>query len=103
MYNGDYLNENLGHEIINMCRSDNGKHYIYLQYDGRFDKRHVNKVGCVLLVRTLHGRKLLEVLGKAEGITDVYTPEQTAEEQEEYIQTNNIRHNNFFFNFIIWK
>lgn len=92
MYNGDYLNENLGHEIINMYRSDNGKHYIYLQHDGKFEKRHAGKVECVLLVRTLHGRKLLEVLGKAEGITDVFTPGQTAEEQKRYIKDNDIRY-----------
>ena len=92
MYNGDYLNDNLGHEIINMYRSDNGKHYIYLQYDGKFDKRHVGKVETVLLVRTLHGRKMLEVLGKAEMITEVYHPNQTAEEQEQYIIDNDIRY-----------
>ena len=92
MYNGDYLNDNLGHEIINMYRSDNGKHYIYLQYDGKFDKRHVGKVETVLLVRTLYGRKMLEVLGKAEMITEVYHPNQTAEEQEQYIIDNDIRY-----------
>lgn len=100
MYNGDYLNENLGHEIINMYRSDNGKHYIYLQYDGKFDKRHAGKVGCVLLVRTLYGRKLLEVLGKAEGLTDVYTPGQTAEVQKKFITKNDIRYDGALLNHI---
>lgn len=100
MYNGDYLNDNLGHEIINMYRSDNGKHYIYLQYDGKFGKQHIAKVESVLLVRTLHGKKMLEVLGKAEMITEVYYPEQTANEQEQYIIENDIRYDGVLLNHI---
>ncbi|MBQ5777031.1 MAG: hypothetical protein IIW06_08615 [Bacteroidaceae bacterium] len=30
MYVGDYLSENLGHEVINFFKADNGRHYIYL-------------------------------------------------------------------------
>ena len=29
MYHGDYLNDNLGHEIINLFATDNNEHYIY--------------------------------------------------------------------------
>ena len=100
MYNGDYLSNNLGHEIINMYRSDNGMHYIYLQYDGRFGKQHVGKVKYVLLVRTLHGRKMLEVLGKAEMLTEVYRPGQTADEQAQYMVENDIRYGGVLLNHI---
>lgn len=86
MYNGDYLADNLGHEIINLYQSDNGKNYVYLQHAGTFSEEQKGKVGYVLFVRTLPGRKMLEVLGKAEGITDIYYPGQKADEQKEYIE-----------------
>ncbi len=92
MYNGDYLNDNLGHEIINLYQSDNGSHYIYLQHSGTFHVSQQDKVGCVLLVRSLPGRKMLEVLGKAEGITEIYHPKQTAEDQIKYIVENDVRY-----------
>lgn len=92
MYNGDYLADNLGHEIINLYQSDNGKNYVYLQHAGTFSEEQKGKVGYVLFVRTLPGRKMLEVLGKAEGITDIYYPGQKADEQKEYIEKNNVRY-----------
>ena len=92
MYNGDYLADNLGHEIINLYQSDNGKNYVYLQHAGTFSEEQKGKVGYVLFVRTLPGRKMLEVLGKAEGITDIYYPGQQPDEQKEYIEKNNVRY-----------
>ena len=92
MYNGDYLADNLGYEIINLYQSDNGKNYVYLQHAGTFSEEQKGKVGYVLFVRTLPGRKMLEVLGKAEGITDIYYPGQQPDEQKEYIEKNNVRY-----------
>ena len=39
MYTGSYLSTNLGHEVINMFQADNGKHYLYLNDKGNFDKK----------------------------------------------------------------
>ena len=33
MYAGDYLDENIGHEIINLFRADDNCNYIYLCKD----------------------------------------------------------------------
>ena len=90
MYNGDYLNDNLGHEIINLYKSDNGCHYIYLQQAGTFSVGHAGRVQSVILVRTVPGKRMLEVLGKAEGITDVYKVGQSGKEQREYIYQHGI-------------
>lgn len=90
MYNGNYLNDNLGHEIINLYKSDNGHNYIYLNSLGTFSKEHTNKVGSILLVRTIPNKKALEILGKAEGITDVYRNGNSSKEQIDYIKKNKI-------------
>lgn len=92
MYNGDYLNDNLGHEVINMYKDDNGKHYIYLQPLGTFANEHSHKVGAILLVRTIPGKKKLEIIGKADDIEDVYQNGQKRKEQLKYIHENNIKY-----------
>ena len=40
MYSGDYLTtgNNIGHEVINLFRCDNGKNYIYVLSDGSVAK-----------------------------------------------------------------
>lgn len=36
MFTGDYLEDNIGHEVINLFKSDNGKFYLYLNALGSF-------------------------------------------------------------------
>ncbi len=86
MYNGEYLElGNLGHEVINLYKSDNGCDYIYLQYSGRFNTNLKGQFGCVLLVRGV-GKRRLEIIGKAEQIEDVYG----VKNQNEYIKDKKI-------------
>ena len=70
MYVGDYLSTNLGHEVINMFQADNGGHYLYLNASGNFGKEHSGKIGYMLLVK-YHSEGVIEVIGKAEGLTEV--------------------------------
>lgn len=69
MYAGDYLKEenNVGHEVINMYKSDNGNHYIYANPYGLIGTKHYKKdaeVDTIVLVRRISSKKL-EVLAKA--------------------------------------
>ena len=55
MYVGDYLNENLGHEVINMYTDDNVKHYLYLNATGNFSnvtKKFDNSINQIKLNST---------------------------------------------------
>lgn len=70
MYTGDYLNNNLGHEVINFFKADNDKHYIYLNSTGNFAEEHTNKIGQMLFVKH-YVQGVFEVIGKAEGLKDV--------------------------------
>ena len=92
MYCGDYLDENLGHEIINMYKSDNGKSYLYLNAHGTFDSKWANRRKTMLLVRTSEGRKMLEVIGIALDMEDVYQQGHSGKEQDLYIINNSIKY-----------
>ena len=70
MFVGDYLTSNLGHEIINLFQADNGKHYLYLNAYGNFDKTHLGKIGTMLMVKSV-GRNVVEVIGMAKNIESV--------------------------------
>jgi hypothetical protein len=96
MFNGkyieDYVEPNLGHEIINLFKADNGKNYIYLQAWGTFHKKHDRKIAYTLLVKAIEGEQKLEILGKAEICEDIYNPfiPNNEDIQDEYIKTNDI-------------
>lgn len=64
MYSGNYLETgNLGHEVINLFKSDNENHYIYAMSAGDYDtKSHNNSIKKVILVRNVDEYKA-EILG----------------------------------------
>lgn len=67
MFVGDYLTSNLGHEIINLFQADNGNHYLYLNAYGNFNKAHKDKIGTMLMVKSVGGN-VVEVIGMAKNI-----------------------------------
>lgn len=73
MFKGSYLEENIGHEVINIFKSDNGKYYLYLNALGSFHSVWKGRIKYMLMVR--QGVKMMEVIGLATGLKDVYKPE----------------------------
>ena len=79
MFSGSYLedDENIGHEIINLYRSDDkpdkkGGFYVYLIPTGDYSDAHRNSnINGILLVRGINA-DCVEVMAKAEGIENVF-------------------------------
>lgn len=76
MYSGNYLETgNLGHEVINLFKSDNGNHYIYSMSAGDYDtKSHDNSIKKVILVRNVDQYKA-EVLGICDVEEEIFASE----------------------------
>jgi len=76
MYSGDYLERgNIGHEVINLFKSDNENHYIYAMSAGDYDtKRHLNTIKKVILVRNVDQYKA-EILGIADVEEEIFASE----------------------------
>ncbi len=81
MFVGDYLTSNLGHEIINLFQADNGNHYLYLNPYGNFDKSHKDKIGIMLMVKSVGGN-VVEVIGMAKNIEAVVGVDQPYQKYE---------------------
>ena len=67
VFTGDYTNENIGHEIINMYKTEKGENYIYISPWGTVAKDNYNKIKEVIFVRAA-GKNKLEIIGKASGL-----------------------------------
>ena len=67
MFRGDYLANELGHEIINLFKADNGKHYIYVNPWGYVNEKKYGKIDIILLVRHVKGFQV-EIIAKASGL-----------------------------------
>ena len=103
MFSGSYLDENLGHEIINLFLCDNEKHYIYLNDNGMFDvAKRSNKIDIVLLTEDI-GNNKEKIIGKAKIIQDVYCNKQTFKQQIDYIIDNNIKYGGTYLHNIFMR
>lgn len=67
MYTGDYTTENIGHEIINLYKTDKGENYIYISPWGKVADNKRDKIKEVIFARGA-GKGKLEIIGKASGL-----------------------------------
>ena len=93
MYVGSYLEDNIGHEVINLFRSDNGENYVYVNEDGKINPQYNDSVRAVLLVKYAE-KGVMEVVAKAEELEQVlYKTGNAIEEsasQVKYVDDNRI-------------
>jgi len=92
MYVGTFLKDNIGHEVINLFKDDNGSNYIYVNPYGRLGKNH-NDIESILLVRGINATTV-EIIAKAEGLTPVLNnsspKNSTKATQKKYIDKHEI-------------
>jgi hypothetical protein len=82
MYSGKYLNDNMGHEIINLFKTTNSikigdvdyHNFIYLNPYGNFNNEYVGAVKDMLMVISVPKKNMFEVVAKATGLVDVFKP-----------------------------
>lgn len=93
MYVGSYLEDNIGHEVINLFRADNGENYVYVNEDGKINPQYNDSVRAVILVKYVE-KGVMEVVAKAEELEQVlYKSGNTSEEsasQVKYVDKNKI-------------
>ncbi len=99
MFNGGYLDDNIGHEIINMFQDDHGANYIYILPWGGYAPSHHGKIGWVVLTRLVPKREALEVLALAKELQDVYDPDEGHgpgqwENQKKFLEDNKVTYGN---------
>ena len=79
MYTGDYTNKNIGHEIINLYKTDKGENYIYISPYGKLADDKYGGVSTVLLARPAEKGRL-EIIAKADGLTPLSSRCSTSSE-----------------------
>lgn len=88
MYVGTYLSDSIGHEAINLFKTDKGENYIYAQPYGIIDKEKHQHLKTILLVRKSGVKDKVEVIAKVTGIHIIET--NSRDEQNDYIEKNHI-------------
>lgn len=85
MYTGRYLKDNVGHEVINFYKDDNGDCYVYVMPYGGISKKHVEKIKWIFLTGAKETIKIgdnfypaLEILALRE-VESIALAEETGE------------------------
>lgn len=94
MYTGSYTSENIGQEIINNFKSDNGKQYLYVTPHGGVGIEHNDKIEYILFTSSVSSNQF-EILAVAKGLKQINCNGsngdlQSHKEQEEFIKNENI-------------
>lgn len=97
LFAGSFLDDHIGHEIVNLYKDDRGDNYIYIQPYGTYSCEHQDRIEYVLLVRGVEGKHSVQVLGLATGLTDLYDSSLNADvmwkKQKQYIIDKGISYN----------
>ena len=105
MYVGRFLENNIGHEVINLFKDDNGSNYIYINPYGQLDKKH-NEIESIFLVRGINATTV-EIIAKAVGlipILDNALPRDTANKiQRDYIRENKVTYDGVLLDDIYYQ
>ena len=94
LFAGKYLDEgeNIGHEVINLFRDDDGNHNLFITPSGRVNGHDLEYI---LFVRNVSARRTVEVVGLAKGFKHI-----TAEEMQSVryvgVSLNQIFRNNTY-------
>ncbi len=96
LFNGEYIKNKVGGEVINMYQSNNGNFYIYVNPYGNISQKWDNKIKYILFIRSV-GNKTVKIIGKAKiqeqiNCKAIFSKKNNGitEEQRAYIDTNNI-------------
>lgn len=86
MFRGNYLRENLGHEIINVFKADNEKHYIYVNPHGHINDIDYGKTETILLVRYV-GNNRVKIVAKAWGLSNPFPCAADSDRKNKKLET----------------
>lgn len=100
LFNGEYIKEKVGGEIINIYQSDNDQYYVYVNPYGNIQKKWDNKIKYVLFIRTVRNG-FVKVIGKAEIEEQIFFNAKFDKKNNDidyrhkkYIEENNISYGN---------
>lgn len=92
MYTGEYIEQNIGHEIINFFKPDCDDYfYGYIIYNGKV--KECDKIDTILLVSDIKNRKM-EILAKINKPEFISNTENNHKKQINYIEKHNIKYGN---------